>query len=78
MKSEILTVDWQRQKLKDMLGDLLERADEIIDTMVDNYGTDMQIRIDIKSADIPTYTIETTYFSKKLFENGKNDENGRE
>ncbi len=69
---KMFTPEWYKEQLKNLLNDLLERADDIIDTVVENEGKEVQIRLDIQGGEAPTYTIVTTHYSKKLFENGRN------
>lgn len=56
--------EMHRTQLKEALTELLERADEIIDTAYNNNTLNIDINIDIEPLEIITYSINYKCFAK--------------
>ena len=63
-------VEMHKTQLKEALTELLERADEIVDTTYNNQTTNVNINIEIEPCEIITYSINYNCFAKnrEIFE----------
>jgi hypothetical protein len=57
-------MEMHRTQLKQALLELLERADEIVDTTYNNQTTNVNINIEIEPCEIITYSINYNCFAK--------------
>lgn len=56
--------EMHRKQLKEALLELLERADEIVDTAYNNQTTNVNINIEIEPCELITYSINYKCFAK--------------
>lgn len=69
--------EMHRKQLKEALTELLERADEIVDTAYNNNTTNVDIYIGIDPCELVTYSINYKCFakSKEILKDSVNNKN---